>query len=135
MRWVASLGGLVLAATPAAADLVDADHLGAEAVAPTASHDALGLGKWQLNPVVGFVYSFTPTTFLYMGYKHLYSVGGDSARPDINIVLFRGNVQTRLGKLEATVSPPKEGDSAKSGSPDGKGEGHHHKDKKHSRKR
>ncbi|MBK6927265.1 MAG: hypothetical protein IPH15_06810 [Comamonadaceae bacterium] len=59
--------------------------LGAEAVAPTASHDALGLGKWQLNPVVGFVYSFTPMTFLYMGYKHLYSVGGDSARPDINM--------------------------------------------------
>jgi len=59
--------------------------LGAEAVAPTASHDALGLGKWQLNPVMGFVYSFTTTTFLYMGYKHLYSVGGDSARPDINM--------------------------------------------------
>jgi len=59
--------------------------LGGEAVAPTASHDTLGLGKWQLNPVVGFVYSFTPTTFVYAGYKHLYSVGGDSARPDINM--------------------------------------------------
>ena len=44
-------------------------------------------------------------------------------------------LKARLGKLEATVSPPKEGDSAKSASPDGKGEGHSHKDKKHSRKR
>lgn len=59
--------------------------LGAEAVAPSASGDALGLGKWQLNPVVGAVFSFTPTTFVYLGYKHLYSVGGDQARPDINM--------------------------------------------------
>jgi aminopeptidase N len=44
-------------------------------------------------------------------------------------------LKARLGKLEATVSPPKEGDSPKAEPADGaKAEGHH-KDKKHARKR
>lgn len=56
----------------------------AEVVTPTASSDLLGSGKWQLNPGFGAVYAVSKTTFVYAGYKHLMSVGGDSARPDIN---------------------------------------------------
>jgi hypothetical protein len=57
---------------------------GAEIVAPTASKDALGAGMWQINPVLGAVVSPTPTTFVFAGYKHLRSLGGDAGRPDIN---------------------------------------------------
>jgi hypothetical protein len=58
--------------------------LAAEAVLPTASRDELGRGKWQLNPVAGVVYAFTPTTFAFGGYKHIFSVAGHSDRPDIS---------------------------------------------------
>lgn len=69
----------------------------AEVVTPTASSDFLGKGKWQLNPGFGAVYAVSRTTFVYAGYKHLLSVGGDSARPDIN------RSQPRL--LAAITSP------------------------------
>jgi len=57
---------------------------GLEIVAPTASQDVLGLGKWQLNPVLGAVMPLSQTAFVFAGYKHLYSIGGDDARRDIN---------------------------------------------------
>ena len=47
----------------------------AEAALPTASRDKLGRGKWQLNPVAGVVYAFTPTTFAFLGYKHSFFGG------------------------------------------------------------
>lgn len=56
----------------------------AEAVLPTASRDEFGSGKWQLNPVAGAVYALTPTSFDFVGYKHLFSVAGDDDRPDIS---------------------------------------------------
>lgn len=55
-----------------------------EVVAPTASNDLLGAGKWQLNPGFGAVYALSRSTFVYAGYKHVLSVGGDSARRDID---------------------------------------------------
>jgi hypothetical protein len=58
--------------------------LGAEVVLPTASDDSLGRGKYQLNPAVGYVVPLTQTSFLYMGYKHYFSIAGDDARTDIN---------------------------------------------------
>ena len=57
---------------------------GAELVLPTASDDVLGRGKWQANPVIGAVYMFSQTTFMFAGYKHFFSVGGDENRPDIS---------------------------------------------------
>jgi hypothetical protein len=55
-----------------------------ELIAPTASGDALGLGKWQLNPVVGAVFAISRHAFVYAGYKHLWSFAGDDERPDVN---------------------------------------------------
>jgi hypothetical protein len=55
-----------------------------ELVAPTASGDALGLGKWQLNPVIGAVFAVSRNAFVYAGYKHLWSFAGDDERPDVN---------------------------------------------------
>lgn len=56
----------------------------AEMVMPTASKDELGSGKWQLNPAIGVVYALTPTSFVYLGYRHVFSVAGDSDRADIS---------------------------------------------------
>lgn len=58
--------------------------LGAEVVLPTASGDALGRGKYQFNPVGGAVIPLSQTSFLYVGYKHLFSFAGDDARDDVN---------------------------------------------------
>lgn len=55
-----------------------------EIVAPTAANDALGAGKWQVNPVVGVVLSPTHTTFVFAGYKHIWSFAGQSDRADLN---------------------------------------------------
>jgi hypothetical protein len=55
-----------------------------ELIAPTASGDALGLGKWQLNPVVGAVFAVSRHAFVYAGYKHLWSFAGDDERADVN---------------------------------------------------
>lgn len=57
---------------------------GLEVVVPTASADVLGQGKWQLNPVIGAVTPLSPSAFVFVGYKHLYSVAGDDARRDVN---------------------------------------------------
>lgn len=58
--------------------------LGGEMVLPTASDDALGRGKVQLNPAVGAVFPLSHTSFVFFGYKHMFSIGGDGSRPDIN---------------------------------------------------
>lgn len=58
--------------------------LGGEFVLPTASDDALGRGKYQFNPAVGAVVPLSQTAFVYFGYKHYFSVGGDDDRADIN---------------------------------------------------
>ena len=57
---------------------------GAELVLPTATSDSLGRGKVQLNPVVGIVAPLSQTSFLFLGYKHFLSVGGDDDRSDID---------------------------------------------------
>jgi hypothetical protein len=57
---------------------------GGEVVLPTASEDTLGRGKFQINPTLGVVVPVTQTSFVFMGYKHLFSVAGDDDRPDIN---------------------------------------------------
>ena len=70
---------------------------GVEVVVPTASKDVLGQGRVQLNPVLGAVMPLSPTAFVFVGYKHLLSVGGDRDRPDIDAS------QPRL--LAARLSP------------------------------
>jgi hypothetical protein len=57
---------------------------GAELVAPTASDDTLGRGKWQSNPVIGAVYAFSPQIFAFAGYKHFWSFAGDDERAAVN---------------------------------------------------
>lgn len=57
---------------------------GVELVLPTASDETLGRGKYQLNPTVGVVTQLTQTSFLFVGYKHLWSIGGDDDRPRVN---------------------------------------------------
>lgn len=56
----------------------------AEFVAPTASKNELGSGKWQVNPAAGVVYALSPTSFVYAGYRHVLSVAGDDNRQDIS---------------------------------------------------
>lgn len=58
--------------------------LGGEAVFPSASYDTLGRGKYQLNPVVGSVFPIFDTSFIFSGYKHLFSIAGKDNRLDIN---------------------------------------------------
>jgi hypothetical protein len=57
---------------------------GGEVIFPTGSDDALGAGKWQVNPSGGLVYQFTDTLFVFAGYKHIFSVAGDDDRADLN---------------------------------------------------
>jgi hypothetical protein len=56
----------------------------AELVAPTATNDLLGTGKWQLNPGGGLVKIWSPKMFTAIVYKHSFSIAGDSARASIN---------------------------------------------------
>lgn len=58
--------------------------LGGEVVLPTAARDELGRGKYQLNPAGGLVCAFGANSFVYAGYKHFLSVGGDADRADIS---------------------------------------------------
>lgn len=66
---------------------------GVQMVIPTATADALGLGKLQVNPTVGAVYAFSKTTFLAVVAKHIFSVAGDAKREDIRW----GQYRTLLG--------------------------------------
>lgn len=56
----------------------------AELVAPTATNDLLGTGKWQLNPGAGAVKVWSPKMFTAAVYKHSFSIAGDDARAEIN---------------------------------------------------
>ena len=56
---------------------------GAEVVVKTASKDTLGSGKWQANPTAGCVFAVSQFDFLYIGYKHVFSVAGDESRTDL----------------------------------------------------
>jgi hypothetical protein len=70
---------------------------GIEAVAPTASEDVLGTGKWQLNPTGGMVLALSQTAFVFLGYKHILSIAGDDHRADLD--------QSQPRVLGAVTSP------------------------------
>ncbi len=53
-------------------------------IAPTASSDALGLDKWQLNPVFGADFAVSRRAFVCPGYKHLWSFAGDDGRTGVS---------------------------------------------------
>jgi hypothetical protein len=66
---------------------------------PTATDQALGTGKWIAGPMAGPVW-FLPTRALFLvKVQNLTSIGGDSARPDVNTLLitpvFVQTVKTR----------------------------------------
>lgn len=81
----------------------------AELVAPTATNDLLGTGKWQLNPGGGLVKVWSPKMFTALVYKHSFSIAGDDARAEINtnsarvvhsFILDRGYYITLDGRHE-----------------------------------
>lgn len=71
---------------------------GVEAVFPTASDDALGTGKYQLNPTVVGVYAFSEQFFVAGVAKHLFSVAGGAQRDDIVQGQYRFLAARTLGK-------------------------------------
>lgn len=81
----------------------------AELVAPTATNNLLGTGKWQLNPGGGLVKVWSPKMFTALVYKHSFSIAGDDARAEINtnsarlvhsFILDRGHYLTLDGRHE-----------------------------------
>lgn len=81
----------------------------AELVAPTATNDLLGTGKWQLNPGGGLVKIWSPKLFTAAVYKHSFSIAGEDNRADINtnsarlihsFILDRGYYFTLDGRHE-----------------------------------
>ena len=65
---------------------------GAEIVLPTASADALGLGKVQLNPVAVGVYAFSRSVFAAGIAKHFFSIAGDDERAPVRQGQYRALV-------------------------------------------
>jgi hypothetical protein len=57
---------------------------GAEFVAPSASADVLGRGKWQVNPTLVVVHAWSRQVFTAGVYKHFISVDGQDDRRKIN---------------------------------------------------
>jgi hypothetical protein len=70
---------------------------GTELVLPTAEHDELGSGTWQVSPSVGAVYAVSPQVFAFAGVQRFQSVATEAGRLPV-----RQN-QARL--LAARVSP------------------------------
>lgn len=63
--------------------------LGASAVAPTASNDELGQGKWQLGPAATLVYYKVPGWQLGGLFQNPISFAGDRDRPSVNTFQFQ----------------------------------------------
>jgi hypothetical protein len=63
--------------------------LGYSAVAPTASSDALGQGKWQLGPAVTLMYYGVHDWQLGGLVQNPVSIAGDGDRPDVNTFEFQ----------------------------------------------
>lgn len=61
-----------------------------EVALPTASHDSLGSGKFQLNPALLAVYAWSPTLITAGVVKSVNSIGGDGDRADIRNIELRG---------------------------------------------
>lgn len=83
-RTFSGVGDIALRARNVQSDGPWSTLLAAEVVLPTASDDALGSGKWQINPAGGVVYALSQTSFVFAGYRHILSVAGDDDRPDIS---------------------------------------------------
>ncbi len=60
--------------------------------APTASDELLGTGKWTLAPAAAPVWFFPGRGLLFVKLQNLSSIGGDSARPDLNFLLITPTV-------------------------------------------
>jgi hypothetical protein len=59
--------------------------LGFTAVAPTAAHDELGQGKWQLGPAATLTYYGIPNWQIGAVVQNPVSIAGDGNRPDVNV--------------------------------------------------
>lgn len=61
---------------------------GAVMLFPTASHDALGAGKWAIGPALGFV-ARTPGLMWGLFNQNLVSFAGDDAREDVKVSILQ----------------------------------------------
>jgi len=57
-------------------------------VAPTATNDSLGLGKWSLEPSASVIVLLSPEWIVAPSFKQTVSVGGNSDRADVNLSTF-----------------------------------------------
>jgi hypothetical protein len=75
---------------------------------PTASDDALGIGKWGLGPTFVALKQSGPWTVGYLG-SHIWSVAGESNRPDVNVTTmqpffsYTTKTHTTVGAYTETV--------------------------------
>ncbi|MDD6172985.1 MAG: hypothetical protein ACI352_00825 [Elusimicrobiaceae bacterium] len=60
-----------------------------ELTMPSATHNEIGIGKWQFSPAVYTEYEIVPQVFFAAGYKHYVSIAGPSSRDDINLGRIR----------------------------------------------
>ena len=83
--------------------------LGAVVLAPTASEDELGAGKWAIGPSMGFVVS-ADNWLMGIFNQNLFSFAGDDDRKDVNVSIFQPILNRKLpdgwsiGLSEMTVA-------------------------------
>jgi hypothetical protein len=68
-------------------------------ILPTASHDILGSGKWQLAPkVVGAMHIEGDRSLVYAQIQDFFSVSGDNDRPDLHYIEISAAFRHNLDK-------------------------------------
>jgi hypothetical protein len=72
---------------------------GSQVIAPTATSDSLGAGKWRLVPTAGARYSLpeiTPGSFALFGVRYDVDLGGDDDRPSVSELQFAPTLNIAL---------------------------------------
>ena len=72
-------------------------------VAPTATADALGTGKWSLEPSASVIWFLSREWIFAPSFKQTVSIAGDSNRADVNLSAFDFYVVWRSRSLKEWV--------------------------------
>jgi hypothetical protein len=72
-------------------------------VAPTATEDPLGTGKWSLEPGASAIFFLSREWIVAPSFKQTISIAGDSARADVNLSAFDFYVVWRSPSLKEWV--------------------------------
>jgi hypothetical protein len=72
--------------------------VGTGLLAPTASGDLLGTGKWVLAPAAGPVWFFPGRGMVFVKVQHLVSVAGNAQRSDLNALLVTPTIIHTVGE-------------------------------------